>query len=391
MKKYLVYISLVLIPILSFGQKQSQVSNTMNSPLIPTSKTSLLKDVDVIFNTRMAFDNCFVNNDITSSEFSVNQLRFEIKGKIHDKVFFRFRNRYTKIPDPNTVDTISRTVDLAHLIIDIAPQTKLTFGKMIGDWGGYELMMNPIEILSYNVINDKSDNFVVGAALTYSLLDHKNAFNLQLVNARSKTLQEQYPTNLPPGITQTKTPLGLVTNWKGHLFDGKLETTYSFAHLIDAEKANRNYIALGNKIKTGKLSLYYDFQYSKEDLDQKGIISNCIKNQNIYAAQDVTYVENWIRAEYKIQPKVDLLLTVMSNNSYWSGNPDANKNRLLVTSYGFIPTIEYSPFADLNMKFFVGYVARKYNYTSYAETKFNAVDFSTAQLSFGIIAPLLIL
>ena len=391
MKKYLFCFALVLITLFSFGQKQPQESITKNTPVIPLSKITILKEVDVIFNTRMAFDNCFVDGDLMSSQFAVNQLRFEIKGKIHDKVYFRFRNRYTKIPDPNTIDNLSRAVDLAYLNIELAPQTKLTFGKMIGDWGGYELLTNPIEILSYNIINDKSDNFQVGAALTYSLADHKNTFNLQVLNARTKTFQDQYSTTIPPEISASKTPLSVVANWKGHLFDGKLETTYSVAHFIDAESCGRNYIALGNKFKAGKLVLYYDFQFSNEDLDQKCLISNIIKTQNSFTAQEVSYVDNWIRAEYKIQPKVDVLLTLMSNNSYWNGNPDPNKNSNLVTSYGIIPTIEYSPFTDLNLRFYIGYVAKKYNYSSYAETKFNAVDCSTGQLSFGIIAPLLVL
>ena len=88
MKKYFIYWTLILLPIFSFGQKQIQEGNTVVAPLIPTSKLSLLKDVDVIFNTRMAFDNYFVDNEHVNSLFSVNQFRFEVKGKIHDKVFF---------------------------------------------------------------------------------------------------------------------------------------------------------------------------------------------------------------------------------------------------------------------------------------------------------------
>ncbi|HEU4788758.1 MAG TPA: porin [Flavobacterium sp.] len=391
MKKYFIYWTLILCSFLSFAQKQIQEGKAVVAPLIPTSKLSLLKDVDVIFNTRMAFDNYFVDNDHVNSLFSVNQFRFEVKGKIHDKVSFRFRNRYTKIADPNTVDNISRSVDMAYLTIDIAPQTKLSFGKMIGDWGGYELLMNPIEILSYNSINDKADNFLVGAALSYSLNDHKNKFNLQLLNSRTKTFQEQFGTTVPPGITATKTPLAAVGNWKGSFFDGKLETTYSYSYFIDAENTNRNFISLGNKYKSNKLVLYYDFQFSKEDLDQKGVVSNIIKSKNSYAAQDVSYVENWIRAEYQIRPKVNLLLTLMNDNSYWNGNPDINKDHHLLASYGIIPTVEYFPFADFNMKFYVGYVAKKCNYSAYAENNFNAADGTTGQLSFGIIAPLLVL
>jgi len=390
-KKYFKFWLFVLLPVLSFGQKQTQEEIAVNQPLISTSKLSLLKDVDVIFNSRFAFDNYFVDNEHVNSLFSVNQFRFEVKGKIHDKVFFRFRNRYTKIADPNTVDNISRSVDMAYLTVDIAPQTKLSFGKMIGDWGGYELLTNPIDILSYSTINNNAENFMVGAALSYALTDQKNKFNFQVLNSRTKTFEEQYGTTVPLGVKATEMPLAAVGNWKGSFFDGKLETSYSYGYFMDAEKANRNLISLGNKFKANKWVLYYDFQYSKEDLDQKTVVSNIIKSKYAYAAQDVSYVDNWVRAEYQIRPKLNLLLTLMNSNSYWNGNPDLNKDNHLLTSYGIIPTVEYSPFADFNMKFYLGYIAKKNNYSTYAQNNFGVVNGTTGQLSFGIIAPLLVL
>jgi len=382
---------LVLLPVFSFAQNTIQKENVTNQPIIPTSKLSLLKDVDVIFNSRLAFDNYFVDGEHTNSQFSVNQFRFEVKGKIHDRVFFRFRNRYTKMADPNTVDNISRTVDMAYLTVDLDSQTKLSFGKMIGDWGGYELITNPIEILSYNSINNYGENFMVGAGLSYALADHKNKFNFQVLNARTKTFQDQLGTTIPPGIKAAETPLAAVGNWKGSLFNGKLETTYSYGYFMDAENAGRSLVSLGNKFKSNKLLLYYDFQYSKEDLDQKCVVSNIVKSKYPYAAQDVSYVENWIRAEYQIRPKVNLLLTLMNDNAYWNGNPDPNKDSHLLTSYGIIPTVEYSPFADINLKFYAGYIAKKNNYSSYAQNNFGAVDGKTGQFSIGIIAPLLVL
>lgn len=390
MKKYLFWI-LIILPVVTFAQVEKHEENIGQQPMISASKLSLLKDVDVIFNTRMAFDNYFVDGEHVNSLFSMNQFRLEVKGKIHDKVFFRFRNRYTKIADPNTVDNISRAVDLAYVAIEIAPQTKLSVGKMIGDWGGYELLTNPIEILSYNSINDKADNFLVGASISHALADHKNSFNFQLLNSRTKTSDAQYGTALPPDITATEMPLVAVGNWKGHLFDNKLETSYSYSFFNDTKNAKGNYVSLGNKLKADKLVLYYDFQYSKEDLDRKCIVTNIVKSKYAYIAEDVNYIENWIRAEYMVAPKVNILLTVMNSNAYWKGNPDLNKNDRLLTSYGIIPTVEYSPFPDLNLKLFVGYVAKKNNYSHYAENTFNAIDGVSGQLSFGIIAPLLIL
>ncbi|REH00809.1 porin [Flavobacterium aquicola] len=391
MKQSFKYWILVLLPVISFGQKQIQETNPIYQPLIPASKVSLLKDVDVIFNTRMAFDNYFLDGSHTNSLFSMNQLRLEVKGKIHEKIFFRFRNRYTKTAETNTIDNVNRSVDMAYLTFDLDSQTKLSAGKMIGDWGGYELLMNPIEILSYNTINNYNENFLVGASLSYALDDHKNKFNFQLLNSRTKTFQDQYGTTAPPGITATETPLAAVGNWKGSFFEGKLETTYSYSHFIDADNAGRNFISLGNKYKNNKLVLYYDFQYSKEDLDQKCVVTNIIKSKYPYAAEKVSYVENWIRAEYMVRPKLNLLLTLMNDNAYWKGTSNSSENNLMVTTYGIIPTVEYSPFSDINIKFYAGYVAKRNNYSAYAQDNFGVKNGSTGQLSFGIIAPLLIL
>lgn len=391
MKKYFVYFIFVLLPILSFAQIKTLEENTGQQPLIPTPKLALLKDVDIIFNTRLAFDNYFVDGNHVNSLFSVNQFRLEVKGKIHDKIFFRFRNRYTKIADPNTVDNINRSVDMAYLVFDVTPQAKFSFGKMIGDWGGYELLTNPIEILSYNTINNSADNFLVGAAFSFALDDHKNIFNVQVLNSRTKTFQDQYATTLPPGIEMTEMPLVAVGNWKGHLFDSKLETTYSYSFFNDAKNAKGNYVSLGNKFKANKLVLYYDFQYSKEDLDRKFVVTNIVKSKYAFAAEDVSYVENWIRAEYMIKPKVTLLLSLMNSNAYWEGNPDPNMKSNLLKSYGIIPTVEYAPFPDFNLRFYVGYIAKKNDYSTYAQNTFNAVDGTTGQISFGIIAPLLVL
>ena len=76
MKKYTFYFILVLLPILSFGQKQPLEAKTSYSPLITTSKTGLLRDVDVIFNTRMAFDNYFADGDFIKSQFVFYKLYF---------------------------------------------------------------------------------------------------------------------------------------------------------------------------------------------------------------------------------------------------------------------------------------------------------------------------
>jgi hypothetical protein len=43
------------------------------------------------------------------------------------------------------------------------------------------------------------------------------------------------------------------------------------------------------------------------------------------------------------------------------------------------------------LKFYMAYTARKYDFTKYAETTFGVKDYTTGLLSFGFIAPLLVL
>jgi hypothetical protein len=400
MKKYFIYLVVGFLPSIAFGQlgqfeKQTSeggfVIKDSIKPLIPVSKQSLLRDVDVIFNSRMAFNSNFIDGDHTISAFNVNQLRFEVKGKIHDKVYFRFRNRYTRDPIPGNLDNISRAVDLAFIRIDLSSKTNFSFGKLCADWGGYEFDFNPIDVLTYNDLLEFADNFLVGAGIAHTLNDRKNSFSFQVLNSRNKTYEEQYGSAAPPDIKPSEFPLAVVANWRGSFFDGKFETTYSYSFFNEAKGAQMNYFAFGNKFKAKKIIVYYDFKYSDEDLDRKGIVSRIVIGQYPYAAENTLYVDNWVRAEYLIAPKFNLLLTVMSSNHFWKDNPDPNGKSKLSTSYGLIPTVQYMPFKDLDIKFYIAYTARKYDYTRYVETAFGVKDYTTGLFGFGFVAPLLVL
>lgn len=401
MKKYLLPIILALVPFVVMGQgdqmhKQTDEGNAIQSdsitPIIPVSKQSLLKNIDVIFNSRMAYNSYFTDGNHDISHFNVDQLRFEIKGKIHDKVYFRFRNRYTREPVPGNLDNISRAVDLAFIRVDLSPRTNFTVGKLCADWGGYEFDFNPIDILTYNDVIEYADNFLVGAGISHTLENGNHSFSFQALNSRTKTYQEQYGTSAPPDINPSEYPLALVANWRGKFFGGKFETTYSYSYFNEAQGAHMNYIAFGHKfVPSNKFVIYYDFQYRNEGLDRLGIVSSIVSSQYPYAAQKVVYLENWIRAEYMVTPKVNLLLTVMNSNHSWNDNPDASAPSKLSTSYGLIPTVQYIPFKDINLRFYLAYTARKYNYTNYAESAFGAKDYTTGLLAFGFVAPLNVL
>ncbi|MFB9055973.1 porin [Mariniflexile ostreae] len=388
MKRYFIYLAVILLPIIAVAQSQENKSDLEYQSLIPITKQSLLKNVNVIFNTRLAFDNRFEEGDYESSNFSANQFRLEVKGKIHEKVSFRFRDRYTREHKVGDLDNMSRSTDLAYLVFALSPQTNLTVGKQSADWGGWELDYNPIDILEYNDLIEYADNYLIGAGLSHTLKNGKNTFGLQVLNTRTKSLETQYDGYDISGITAARAPLAFVASWRGSLFNGKFQTNYSYSYFTEAKDKVMNYLVLGNKFNSKKFTLMYDFQYSLEDLDNKGIASNIVATGFQRPGEHVKYVEHWVRAEYQVQPKVNLLLSLMTNNTYSELNGSSEK---LVTTFGLIPTIEYAPFKDMNLKFFASYVARKYDYSNYSTTQFSAIDRNTGRFSIGIIAPLLVL
>ncbi|TDO68808.1 phosphate-selective porin O/P [Flavobacterium chryseum] len=403
MKKIAIYLGMILFPIGILAQVNQHddmerqtnqgdfFSSDSSTALIPISKQSLLRDVDVIFNLRSSFNSNLLNGKHTISNFKMDEFRLEIAGKIHDKVNFRFRNRYTNQPVAGNMDHMSSAVDVAFLNFEVTPRTSLSFGKLCADWGGYEFDFNPIDILTYNDLLDNAGCYLVGAGLVHNLKDSKNSFSFQVLNSEQNTYEKQYGILAPPNINPSHFPLAVVTNWRGSFFGGKFETIYSYSFFNEAKGANINYLALGNKFKFNKFLLYYDFKYSNEGIDFTGIVSRIKSSQYNYAAEHTLYIENWIRAEYKISSKFNTALTLMNSNQFWNDNPDPNNDSKLSTSYGLIPTIQYFPFNDINVKFYVGYTARKFTYTKYAETTFGVKDYSTGLFSFGIIAPLLVL
>lgn len=383
-----------------FAQEPQTASDSISKPVISFNKQKLLNDVDVIFNTRFGFDNHFSDGTFTNSEFNNNQFRLEIKGKIHDRVYFRFRDRYTQQSEIGSRDHITRGTDMAFIGVYVTPNTRVDIGKMSADWGGYEFDMNPIDILEYNDILNNADNFLTGVGVTHKL-KNGHSFGLQVLNSRTKSFEEQYVGYDISELEKAKAPFAFVGNWRGTFFDGKFETNYSYSYFQEAKDNAMNYVSLGNKYQDSKLTLMYDFQYSHENIDRKGITSRIINAKadrdvldykGDVLAKDVSYMDNWLRADYLVTPKVNLSLTLMTSNAYGKDIAgEGSGTDRLSTSYGFIPAVQYLPFKDMNIRFYVSYVGRYYNYSSLAKDKFGLENYNTGRLTIGFIAPLLIL
>jgi len=201
-----------------------------------------------------------------------------------------------------------------------------------------------------------------------------------------------------PNFTESKAPLAFVSNWRGVLMDGKINTIWSYslfneAQDVNGKGANMNYIALGTEfLISPKFRLIYDFKWSDEQLDRTGIVSQTVYNIYPYAVAKTRYIGHWLNFRYKVAPKIDLTMVAMLDIAQWNNSFNDPSNTTGEThirnAWGFIPAVEYYPWKDLNMKFFVNYIGRVYQYSDYAKQSLGAVDNTNGRITVGFISPL---
>ena len=366
---------------------------TYYKTLIPEEKQGLLKNVSMIANMRFAFRNEFQDGEFMKSRFTNEQFRLEIKGKVHDKVYFRFRDRYTRAQTSESVDGISRSTDLAFIRVDVSNKFSIAGGKLCADWGAYEFDYNPIDIYEYSDIIEYADNFLSGFQASW-VLNPKHQFTVQVLDSRTKTFNELYGPQ--PKLEESKAPLAFVANWRGSLFDGKFNTIWSYArhneaHDTVADKGvGMDYFALGNQLKLNKLTIEYDYKISMEDLDRTTIVSETVPdNLYPYALRETVYIGHWLHLYYRVNPKINLAFVAMLDIAKYKDDIDPLKTSDDIReAWGFIPTFEYYPFKDLNVRFYANWVGRKYEYSDYAKTRFNSKDYDTGRFSIGFVTPL---
>lgn len=381
---------LILVNLLFFAffSGYPQVKDSLNKPLIPAEKIELLKNIDMTFDMRMEFQAyTFRGGDqyYNGIQFNNGFTAMGIAAKLHDRVNFQFRNRFNKGSDVQTLDQLGSNIELAYLQVKISPTIDLLMGKMFAFYGGYEYEFSAMEVLEFNDIYNNALAYVTGAGITYQAFpQHK--FGLQVLNSRTMHYDDLYGDVVAENIQEPDWPVAIVGNWRGSFFDKKIQTIYSLSYSNQVRKRGTYFFTLGHKYQDRNLTLMYDFGYSYEEVDTKGIMTEILGTDQI--AEEVTYTENWLRAEYRFSPRFQGLLTLMTSNAY--GNVRTSRDHMR-TSYGWIPTFYYSPFKTLDLRFFLAYIGRYYDYSDYATENLQVSDYNKNEIRIGIIAPLLLL
>ena len=125
--------------------------------------------------------------------------------------------------------------------------------------------------------------------------------------------------------------------------------------------------------------------------DRTGVVSATVPD-NLYpwALENTLYIGHWAHIYYRASPKVNLAFIGMMDIAKWKDDtldPQKTSDDIR-TAWGFIPTVEYYPFKDLNLRFYANWVARSYKYSDYSKTRFGAQEYNTGRFALGFVTPL---
>lgn len=393
MKTYLIAAA-VLIPIGAMAQ-QERINDfrTTDERGIIESIAKIEKKTDkfnLYLNMHGEFGMDWDGSDFNEAKFRMKQLRIEAKGNINSWLSYRYRQRLNKGDNPNGYrDNLLNSIDIAGIGINLK-KWSFFLGKQCASYGGIEFDLNPIEIYQYSDMVDYMSNFMSGVNIAYNFTP-KQQLQFQVLNAYNGTSQEMYGN-----YAKAKIPMVYTLNWNGNFAD-VYKTRWSASIMNETKDEHMWYFALGNDFNISeKVQAYFDWMYSREGVDRKGIITDIVQPDGWdgttgYKTAKTDIMSFILHFNYRFHPAWNIFCKLMAENEgvykthQQEGDPmhTIEKGRYR-TAWGYIGGIEFYPFKDRNLHFFATYVGRSYNYTDLAKA-YGSTNYTTNRLSLGFI------
>lgn len=325
--------------------------------------------------------------EFDGAKFRFQQLRVEAKGNINDWLSYRYRQRLNKGDDTKGYfDNVLKSIDIVGIGLKFN-KWQLFLGKQCAAYGGIEFDLNPIEIYQYSDMVDYMSNFMTGVNVAYNLNPNQQ-FQFQVLNALNESSEEKYGD-----YTRAKIPFVYTLNWNGN-FSDIYKTRWSASVMNEVKGKHMYYFALGNEFKiTDKVGAYFDWLYSIENVDRKGIITSIVGGTDpARQSTRADYMSCILHLNYRFLPNWNIFAKAMYETAGVYKAHKAERDGIETeiakgnyrTAWGYIGGIEYYPFKDRNLHFFATYIGRAYKYTGRA-IAFGENNYTTNRLSIGFI------
>lgn len=320
-------------------------------------------------------------NGLSEASFKMNQLRLEAKGNVTPWLSYRWRQRINRGNDGSgNIDNLPTSIDIAGIGVRLSDKFSLFAGKQCAAYGGIEFDLNPIEIYEYCDMIEYMSNFMTGLNIAFQPCDN-HQIQLQILDSRNGSIEATYGDLASAGVEDGRAPLLYTLNWNGSFFDNAFKTRWSASVMSEAAKKQMFYYALGNQLTLGDFNMYFDFMYSNEEIDRKGIITGILGTPDGHNMFNAQYTSLVAKFNYRFAPKWNAFVKGMYETASLSKDTDGFEEGKYRTSYGYLGGIEYYPMEDSNLHFFCTFVGRSYDFTK----RVGLDNYNTQRLEVGFI------
>lgn len=350
--------------------------------------------------------------DEWTSRFYNKNLRIEMTGWLTDNLFYRFRHRLNKSDAPMSEDNFAKATDYMMVGWKFNDTWSIQGGKKCQALGSFEFDENPMFIYQFSDMEDNVDsskgalNLLFNASKTQQFsVEVSNTYNGKLTDefgADAKVTTGKITDNGTnagkklevEALEKSNSPLTYSLGWNGKFFDNKLLTRWSYSLRNQAKGKYSRFFRFGQKLNLSKLQWYVDYNNTYDDLDRMKIASKEVVNElvngittdtgtgdytNLYLSK-VCYQGIVTKMNWQFAKDWNLMLKGMWETASATKNEKFKNYR---TAYGYIGSLEYYPARKQkqDLRFFLAYVGRKYDYSKKCGLK----DYNTDRIELGMM------
>ena len=323
----------------------------------------------------------FVGNELDGMNFKLNRVRLEIKGDVGKWLGYHYRQSFNKYSDPYSLDNLSSSLELAYVNLKARHNLNFTIGKQFVNFGGYEYYVNSIRVREFSEFNNLLTAYQAGISGNWQVSpDHELCF--QIVNNRNGNDEDIYPTGLPEGTAKAKIPFMYTVNWNSYYLDKTLQLRYATAVGQQTRKRYSYYFTCGNTYEKGPLLTYLDVMYTRQGIDQHGVVSRLPGTPH-------TAMKHRIPIDYRRRglpcppPMERLRERGVRDRWVYKSNGDFRKG-MYRRSWNAQSSVEFFPFKQLDLFVFVLYTYRGVILEK-AATRMGAIEPDTHRISLGLV------
>lgn len=350
--------------------------------------------------------------DEWTTRFYNKNLRIEMTGWLTDNLYYRFRHRLNKTDAPMSEDNFAKATDYMMVGWKFNDTWSIQGGKKCQALGSFEFDENPMFIYQYSDMEDNVDSSKGALNLLYNP-SKTQQFSAEVSNTYNGKLADEFGANAQvttgkvvndgaaggkklevEALEKSNSPLTYSVGWNGKFFDNKLQTRWSYSHRTQAKGKYSRFFRFGQKLNLSKLQWYVDYNHTYDDLDRMKIASKEIVNEmvnsispdseengytNLYLSK-VRYQGIITKMNWQFAKDWNLMLKGMWETA--SATKD-EKFKNYRTAYGYIGSLEYYPARKQkqDLRFFLAYVGRKYDYSKKCGLK----DYNTDRIELGMM------